>query len=249
MKIRMFIFKQMTRDSTPVSIYIYSIHKQVIFLLSFGSLQLTKMADQDHQDAAYYKDLSSKILRTKSKNNQRGKKKDIFYIEDLAARRTKISTCTDTLVLQMETQLQTHVKINLQIKNDEGKKVIRSYKSSEYQRPSGDGEQCRLNSNEGTQAEQRPQLPTTLIRRCNMVESTPGSSSGTPGQNGWKIYGLTKETSLWLGCSYINRITPEQECDYWVHQNCIGLHYKKKKENLDKVRSILLQDPWRLTKS
>ena len=113
-----------------MSTYIYSIHKRVTSRLSFGSLQLTKMADQDHRDAAYYEDLSSKILRMKSKNYQRGKKEDIFYIEDLTVRRTKISIHTDTLVLDaMEIELQTHVKINLQIKNDQGKKVIRSYES------------------------------------------------------------------------------------------------------------------------
>ena len=184
----MFIFEQMTRDSTPMSTYICSFHKQVIFLLSFGSQQLTKMVDQD-RDAAYYEDLSSKILKMKSKNNQRRKKKDTFYIEDLAARRKKISTRTDTLVLNaMEIELQTHMKINLQIKNDKGKKVIRSHKSFGYERPSGDGEQRRLNSNERAQAEQRPQLTTTPTMRHNIVQSTPGSSSSTSGQNGCKIY-------------------------------------------------------------
>ena len=87
----------------------------------------------------------------------------------------------------MEIELQTHVNINLQIKNAEGKKVIRSYKSFGYERPSGDGEQRRLNSKEGALAERRPQLPTTPTRRHNIVESTPGSSSGTPDQNGCKI--------------------------------------------------------------
>ena len=178
----------MTRDSTPMSTYICSIHKQVIFLLSFGCQQLTKMVDQD-RDAAYYGDLFSKILRMKSKKNQRRKKKDTFYIEDLAARRKKISTRTDTLVLNaMEIELQTHMKINLQIKNDKGKKVIRSHKSFGYERPSGDGEQRRLNSNERAQAEQQPQLTTTPTMRHNIVESTPGSSSSASGQNGCKIY-------------------------------------------------------------
>ena len=32
----------------------------------------------------------------------------------------------------------------------------------------------------------------------------------------------------------IYNYTRLQGCDCWVHQNCVGLHYKKK-ENLDKV--------------
>ena len=76
----MFIFEQMTRDSTPMSTYICSIHKQVIFLLSFGSQQLTKMVDQD-RDAAYYGDLSSKILRMKSKKTSDEKRKTPFTLK------------------------------------------------------------------------------------------------------------------------------------------------------------------------
>ena len=114
----------------------------------------------------------------------------------------------------MKTELQTHVKINLQIKNDEGKKVIWSYKSFGYESQSGNGEQHRLNWNEGAQAEQQPQLPTTPMRRQNIEESTPGSSSSTAGQNECKISRLTEDTRLWLGCSYVNRITRQQDWDY-----------------------------------
>ena len=59
------------------------------------------------------------------------------------------------------------------------------------ERPSGDGQQRRLNSNKGAQAEQQPQIPPIPTRRHNLEESTPGSSSGIPGKNGCKICELT----------------------------------------------------------
>ena len=59
------------------------------------------------------------------------------------------------------------------------------------ERPFGDVEQRRLNSNEGAQAEQQPQIPPIPTRRHNLEESTLGSSSGIPGKNGCKIWELT----------------------------------------------------------
>ena len=48
------------------------------------------------------------------------------------------------------------------------------------------------------------------------------------------ICGETGEKSLWIGCSHKNKLSERQDCNYWVHQWCIGLYYKKP-ENLAKV--------------
>ena len=40
--------------------------------------------------------------------------------------------------------------------------------------------------------------------------------------------------SFWIGCSCKNKLSGRQDCNYRVHQWCIGLYYKKP-ENLAKV--------------
>ena len=45
--------------------------------------------------------------------------------------------------------------------------------------------------------------------------------------NECRICRETGEKSLWIGCSHKNKLSGTQDCNYWVHQWCIGLYYKK----------------------
>ena len=44
--------------------------------------------------------------------------------------------------------------------------------------------------------------------------------------NECRICRETGEKSFWIGCSHKNKLSGRQDCNYWVHQWCIGLSQK-----------------------
>ena len=43
---------------------------------------------------------------------------------------------------------------------------------------------------------------------------------------GCRVCGKSDDRCCWIGCGHKNKVTKEEDCNYWVHQWCIGLHYK-----------------------
>ena len=87
--------------------------------------------------------------------------------------------------------------------------------------------------------EASPQLPT-----ANSIVAPPQKRHVTVpnskhlenvNSNESRICEETVEKSFWIGCSHKNKLSGRQDCNYWVHQWCIGL-YHKKPENLAKVQ-------------
>ena len=83
-----------------------------------------------------------------------------------------------------------------------------------------------------------PQLPTANSITASPQKrhtTVPNSKHQEPvNSNECRICGETGEKSFWIGCSHKNKLSGRQDCNYWVHQWCIGLYYKKP-ENLAKV--------------
>lgn len=179
----------------------------------------------DNRDEEYFCELSKKINKIKTKNTQRGNSKVIKYIESQNGRDVKISTRGDTIMLTaMELEMQTKVRVNVEIKNPEATKVLRDYKSLGF----GGTTATPAASDEAPVS-----LPQTPTRGRQVADSIPSTSTSSNGL-GCKVCGKTDEISYWLGCSKLNKITRQYDCNYWVHQNCVGLFYKKK-TNLEKV--------------
>ena len=75
-----------------------------------------------------------------------------------------------------------------------------------------------------------PQLPT-----ANSIVASPQKRHVTVpnskhfenvNSNECRICGETGEKSFWIGCSHKNKLSGRQDCNYWVHQWCIGLSQK-----------------------
>jgi hypothetical protein len=62
--------------------------------------------------------------------------------------------------------------------------------------------------------------PIKRYRRADL--DTPEDSA--PG-SGCKICGEDGDISFWIGCGHKNPITKACTCQYWVHQNCVGLYF------------------------
>ena len=126
----------------------------------------------------------------------------------------------------MELKYQTHIKVNVGIKTEKHK-IIKPYKSFGY-----DADVPNASTETTDITFLRPALPATPTRRHQELSSTSEANINNP--NACRVCLSTDEKSSWLGCSYKNKVTQQTDCNYWIHQNCIGLFYKRK-ENLDKV--------------
>ena len=124
------------------------------------------------------------------------------------------------------TKIPTHIKVNVGIKTEKHK-IVKSYKSFGY-----DGDVPNTSTETTDITFLRPALPATPTRRHQELSSTSEANINNP--NACRVCLSTDEKSSWLGCSYKNKVTQRTDCNYWIHQNCIGLFYKRK-ENLDKV--------------
>lgn len=45
-----------------------------------------------------------------------------------------------------------------------------------------------------------------------------------------RLCGESEETTYFVGCSYRQPKSKRQTCSYWVHQGCIGINFKNKKD-------------------
>lgn len=94
--------------------------------------------------------------------------------------------------------------------------------------------------NEPTEPTEQPQpQPSTSrlethrdspIKRHPVVRVEPLVAKKKNLKQECRMCGVSEETSFFLGCGHTNQKTRRQDCQYWVHQHCIGLYYKKKSE-------------------
>lgn len=69
-------------------------------------------------------------------------------------------------------------------------------------------------------------LSTTPQKRHRPLATPRVERASSSNQMACRICGSTEEDSFWLGCGHTNPRTKRQDCQYWVHQNCIDLYYK-----------------------
>ena len=193
----------------------------VKFCKGFLLLRLSTMADP--RGNIYYDDLKKKMDDFKKKNNQRGTKKDITMLPTEYRRTQKLSVRGDTLILNaMELEVQTHCKIHLEMKTEKGKPG-KSYRTLGFDSVSNENPVgVAPPPMEAEPSTSDPPLPSTPTRPHQQVVAEPE----VVGSNQCQICKKTDSSSFWLGCSHINKVTRKDDCDYWVHQNCVGLHYK-----------------------
>ena len=48
----------------------------------------------------------------------------------------------------------------------------------------------------------------------------------TGSTRGCRVCRKSNDRCYWIGCGHKNKMAKEEDCNYWVHQWCIGLHYK-----------------------
>ena len=182
----------------------------------------------DHQNESYYDNLLLKITEFKTENNQRTHSKTLLFIENISNRRSNVSTRGDSLVLAaMELEYQTHIKVNVGIKNKKDK-IIKSHKIFGY-----DGDVPNTSTETTDITAVRRALPATPTRWHQELLLTSGANINNP--NACRVCSSTDEKSSSLGHSYKNnKVTQQRDYNYWVHQNCTGLFFKRK-ERLDKV--------------
>lgn len=182
----------------------------------------------DHQNESYYNNLLLKITEFKTENNQRTHSKTLLFIENISNRRSNVSTRGDSLVLAaMKLEYQTHTKVNVGIKNKKDK-IIKSHKIFGYD---GDVPNKSTETTDITAA--RRALPATLTCWHQELLLTSGANINNP--NACHVCSSTDEKSTSIGHSYKNnKVTQQRDYNYWVHQNCSGLFFKRK-EHLDKV--------------
>ena len=138
----------------------------------------------DCRNESYYNDLLLKITEFKTKNNQHTHSRTLLFIENISHRRSKVSTQSDSFVLAaMELEYQTHIKVNVGIKNEKDK-IIKSHKSFGYD------DDIPNTSTETTDVTFiRPALSATLTHRQELL-STSGTNINNPNV---------------LSCVFINR--------------------------------------------
>ena len=114
----------------------------------------------DNRNESYQNDLLWKITEFKTKNNQRTHSKTLSFIENVSNSRSKVLTRGDSLVLvSMELEYQTHIKVNVGIKNEKDK-IIKSHKIHQQKQ-----QQKQNTSTETTDITfVRPALPPTPTR-------------------------------------------------------------------------------------
>ena len=138
----------------------------------------------DCQNESYYNDLLLKITEFKTKNNQLRHSRTLLFIENVSNRRSKVSTQIDSFVLAaMELEYQTHIKLNVGIKN-EMDKIIKSRKSFGY-----DGDIPNTSTETTDITFIRPTLSATPTHRQELL-STRGTNINNPNV---------------LSCAFINR--------------------------------------------
>ena len=138
----------------------------------------------DCRNESYYNDLLLKITEFKTKNNQLRHSRTLLFIENVSNRRSKVSTQIDSFVLAaMELEYQTHIKLNVGIKN-EMDKIIKSRKSFGY-----DGDIPNTSTETTDITFIRPTLSATPTHRQELL-STRGTNINNPNV---------------LSCAFINR--------------------------------------------
>ena len=127
----------------------------------------------------------------------------------------------------MEIEAQTHEKVFAAVKKPNNE-IVKQYKSRGY-----DDVLVQQMPTPVTTNSVVDDVPASPTRPHNVVPLDHPTTS-TSSKNACAICGSEEEKSFWLGCSHLNTVTKRLTCDYWVHQMCVGLDYRKR-ENLEKV--------------
>ena len=119
----------------------------------------------------------------------------------------------------MELELQTHCKPSVTIRSKQGT-ILQSYNSVP------------------TTAVADPQAEDAMDVQAPAAPETPKKpghpvikkSATRVQEQTCQVCKRSDDVSFWLGCGGKDKKT-KRECDtYWVHQNCIGLYYRKEAE-------------------
>ena len=101
-----------------------------------------------------------------------------------------------------------------------GKSV--AYKSKRPKPPSL--EEDATSTNEESEESQPSRNLTVTPSPAKRHRTVP--SRDTPNdRNACRKCHETHNDTFWIGCGHKNRLTAEQDCDYWLHQWCVNLYF------------------------
>ncbi|XP_038058044.1 uncharacterized protein LOC119729522 isoform X1 [Patiria miniata] len=173
------------------------------------------------QEDDIYKVLEESLEREKE-NSKVVYKKKVKYIDNSVTRRSTYHRRAQSLVrAAKELVISTRCEVDVHVKPTWGRGKTWRYSTQAERNDTAPAQ----TDPELVQQPSSSSLTITPRKHQNTVE--PVHTIEPNKKLSCRVCGSDANKSSWLGCDHRNARTKRLDCQYWVHQNCIGLYFER----------------------